>query len=697
MRKFFKFSFIFFFFLVFLLQLTQILYFNRGYFQEKYDVSYWKDRFEHSQWQLPLSKRIIGDDGLFSYIGYTLAKGEDPSRVNPETQPVAKYLIGFSISIFKNPVYYSITLGFLTLLVYFLLAKKILKNNLSAFIVSLILFLDPLFFSQFWKPWIDITQLFFLLLNILLISFLNKKNNNNYLFSLLCGLSLGLFAQTKLPVLLPVILVLEFALFFKNKFKKEFVLYIIGFLAGIFIPYLQYFLLGNSLIDFIKLQKYIWAFYQSSLLVTHFGAIWQSLLLGDFPNISGSGFTRIIEWWFLWPLAFLVSLPCILKLFTKKNKDLILKGIALFLLSELIIFALIPSYPRYLVIVIPFIYILSVYFIENYLHFKYKNFIYVLISLIALLNSFLFLIPKPEIVLNDFYYNFSKQYFQDIYQQDILKDNLNMNRNKFRFISRKTFQNAGIKNIEIKEIEKNIPAFSDKGWVKIEINYKTQDLGSFSEEKELQVVKKNSQWKIKWDWNILLNGFKPNYVVTTSLELGKRGSVLDANKKILVKDDIGYLILVNPEKINSKKEQDMLKTISKFTNVLPVRLQNAYLENNIPGEYVPLATIYRSIPDNEINILLAYPGVALTKYISRIYNEVALDSSSIGNTFYKECCTKIYSSYNYHGVKGVEREFDAILSGYSGGEILIKDNQGNVVKTVINKRSKNGQDVNLSL
>lgn len=688
---------IFFFSLIFLIQVFLVFYFNRSYIINNYDVSYWKERFEHSQWSLPMSNRIIGDDGLFSYVGLRLAKGEDPSRLNPETQPVGKYLIGFSISIFKTPVYYSIILGFLTLLVYFLLAKKILKNDLSAFTVSLILFLDPLFFSQFWKPWIDMPQLFFLLLNILLISFLNKKNNNNYLFSLLCGLSLGLFVQTKLPVLLPVILVLEFAFFFKNKFKKEFVLYIIGFLVGIFIPYLQYFLLGNSLIDFIKLQKYIWAFYQSSLLVTHFGAIWQSLILGDFPNISGSGFTRIIEWWFLWPLAFLVSLLCILKLFTKKNKDLILKGIALFLLSELIIFALIPSYPRYLVIVIPFIYILSVYFIENYLHFKYKNFIYVLISLIALLNSFLFLIPKPEPLLANFYHNFSNQYFQDIYEENILKKSISLDGEEFKILSQKTLQNASVRAIEIKEKNKNVSLFSNSGTVKIEVTYKTQDLGHFTEEKTLELFKEDSLWRIKWNWNIILNEFKPEYIIKTTIINGKRGSIMGRDGKTYAKDDVSYLISVNPEEIDSSKEQEMLKTISILVGIVPVRLQNAYLDNNIPKSYVPLATIFRNISKEQKNNLLNFHGLKITPYYSRLYDFPEIDQLSIENTSYDECCTRIYSSYNYHGVKGVEKSSDAILSGFNGGKIVILNKDKKIIKTVVDKKFKNGQDVILPL
>ena len=83
----------FFLLTIFLTQLLLLLFFNRTYLLGSYDASYWKERFEHSQWSMPLSNRIIGYDGLFSYVGYRLADGEDPSKINPETQPVGKYLI----------------------------------------------------------------------------------------------------------------------------------------------------------------------------------------------------------------------------------------------------------------------------------------------------------------------------------------------------------------------------------------------------------------------------------------------------------------------------------------------------------------------------------------------------------------------------------------------------------------------------
>lgn len=93
-----------------------------------------------------MSKRIIGDDGLFSYVGYNLAKGADPSLINPETQPVGKYLIGFSILFFKNSSFYSLIFGFLSLTFFYILARKLLKDKVISVFILLVLFFGPLIF-----------------------------------------------------------------------------------------------------------------------------------------------------------------------------------------------------------------------------------------------------------------------------------------------------------------------------------------------------------------------------------------------------------------------------------------------------------------------------------------------------------------------------------------------------------------------
>ena len=220
--------------LILILQTILLIFFNRSLLLKNYDVNYWKDRFEHSQWQMPMSERIIGDDGLYSYVGLSLVNGLSPSQFNPETPPLGKYLIGLSIKLFNNPVYYSIFIGIITIYLYFLLSKIVLKNDLFAIFATLILFTDPLFFSQFWKSWLDMLQLMFLLLSILSIYKSGKQKNSYYL--ILSGLSLGFFAQSKFPILFPVIFIFELFWVYKNKLINKYLFYLAGLILGILLP-----------------------------------------------------------------------------------------------------------------------------------------------------------------------------------------------------------------------------------------------------------------------------------------------------------------------------------------------------------------------------------------------------------------------------------------------------------------------------
>ena len=95
---------------VLLAYLSLVIFTNRALFFSSYDADYWRDKFEHSQWSLPLSVRTIGDDGLYLYEGYRLIQGGDPTLLNAEVPPFGKYLIGASTLVFGNGYAY----GFIT-------------------------------------------------------------------------------------------------------------------------------------------------------------------------------------------------------------------------------------------------------------------------------------------------------------------------------------------------------------------------------------------------------------------------------------------------------------------------------------------------------------------------------------------------------------------------------------------------------
>lgn len=661
-------------------------------FAERYDAEYWKDRYEHSQYQLPLSKRIIGDEGLFAYSGYRLINGDNPISINGDKPPVAKYLFGLSILLFNNPLHIVLIFGICSLIVFYFIAKHFLQDVRLGILVTAFLFLDPLFFTQFWVTALDLMQLFFLLLNILFLINIGKLYRWNILVALGSGLSLGLFVEVKPPIVVPIIFVLETIFLIYKGFIKEYFIFIIGLLLGIFIPYLRFIFLGNGIVDIMKVHKYMASIYLQSELKAHAGAIWLTLMVGKFPNIVTGSLINVYEWWILWPILTLLGIAMAILSFFAKKITVLKKGLAFFLLASLIIFTFIPSYPRYLVLVLPFLYLFGINFIESFLH-KGRLIAYSILLFFGVINSFFFLLPKAETSLNGFYYNLSNLYLHDVYQESIAdKDSLGLTKDQFRYITNKAFDGAKIRAIEVKELSKNIPMFVETGDLKIGVTYKTQDLGSFYEEKVIKLIKKDDKWKIKWDWNIIFDDFLPNYEMETQTILGKRGSITDVNGNKLVWDDSSNLVLFNPDMMDNSKEIEMLKLIERYGYKGDISIRNAYLENVLPGSYVPLIAFHTNIKDEEKDALLSYPGIKIIEYPSRIYDG-SINFESIGNTFYNECCTRIYSSYNYHGTKGVEKRYDSVLWGYSGGKISMKDSRGNEVKVVLEKDKKDGENI----
>lgn len=686
-----------FFLILFFIHTIRIVYAQRSYFLEPYDISYWKDRFEHSQWQLPLSKRIIGDDGLFAYVGHQLIQGGNPAGVNAETPPVGKYLIGLSILLLNNPSYYAFFTGIGSLGLFFLVTQKIIKKTIPSLAATLLLFFDPLFFTQLWKSWLDIAQLFFLLLHIALIFSISRTTNlRSTLYLLLSGLALGFFTQTKLPILLPLIITLDLIWLVYKKYVTIIPVFIGGFIVGILLPYVKFFLLGNNLLDFIRLEKYIASFYLKSYLVAHKEAIWKVLLTGSFPDIVSGVTIKLDEWTIIWPVITVIGIFFSIKSLIDKKNPLTLKLIAIFILCSLIIYTNIPFYPRYLTIVLPFLYLVSAYFISKIKEKKLATIAISLIMLYVFFYSSNSLMSSLDLRLKSFYYNFSNEYFQDLYQEDMSqKHSLDLSRQDFFTLAKINLDNASVKSIDIFEEGRNIFAFGDEGSVKLKIIYKTERLGAFVENKTIPLVKERGQWKVKWKWDLLLNSFSPSFYTETKIISGKRGTIKSAAGEILAQDTEGYLIKIRPDKINRQKENQMLNDIGMLSSTKPVHIQNAYLENALSYTYTPIATVYSSLTDKEKQRLLSYSGVKLVPYSSRAYT--SLSALSIKNTLYDECCTRIYSSYNYHGISGPEKQYDDLLAGYDGGEILIKNQKGKVTRVILKKEAKMGNDVEVSL
>lgn len=329
----------------------------------KFDASYWEHRYQISQWVVPNSKNSIGDDGLYAYAGYKYVfSGMNPILNSAEVPPLGKYLIGLTIVIFNNQNIFGLLTGLSALSAFYLLNTMLFKKRILAFLPVFIFSLEPLFWEQLQANYLDLLYLSFLMMSFFFV--LKKKY-------FLASFFVGCFAATKFPptsVFVALsLLIYVFVISRKDIWKllTSFVLWPTVFVLS----YFRFFTFGNGPIEFLKVIKYFLHYYQIGVKSQDHTMVFDLLLRGKLNTWWGSGVLNVGEWTILWPAIFALAL---LSVFYYRK---ILKGGFVLIGSWVILYftflLIIPVVPRYLLLLLPFLYNISVWVLSEGINMKY--------------------------------------------------------------------------------------------------------------------------------------------------------------------------------------------------------------------------------------------------------------------------------------------------------------------------------------
>lgn len=674
--------------------LALIIYTNRALFFSRYDAEYWKDRYEHSQWKLPLSQRTIGDDGLYLYEGYQLIRGANPVDYNVEVPPLGKYLIGASIQLFGNGYIYGLIVTTATMVVYFFLASALVENHFLRIVATALFTLDPLLTSQFNRTMLDSLQLLFLLLYFLALFHASQKKSDNLIWwTVFAGVSLGFFSQTKFPIFSPLLFLVATVLIWKSRRQRTRIC-IFAFSAGVayLVPYLWYFRLGHTLVDWLKIQKLIVHFYTSSHTPTLFANIFLALFTGHTYNVVSKSWESVSEWSTTWPLITLFGTITAIRLWKQKNQSLDFFPILIFLPTALLVYSLIPFWNRYLLIILPFLYLFSVMGIQTIS----KKLQFIIISLLLLFNviaSMQILFSTPQATAEQVVNAWSHGFFQDLYQDTTVSVGMKTSRNQFRRFGQRVYRDGEIEDatIRIKDVQWN--RFLSKQNIPLTITYHTRHIGDFTETRIVPTVKEDGRWRIPWEWNFLIEGLNESRHLETTVEEARRGSIIRT-----AADVPGFLVWITPKEVDTKREPKMLALLESvfIERLKSTAIHHRYVGNSQPDWPVPIGIIPQSIDEATRLKVLAFSGVSLTPHLTRIKTD-PLDARIgwVGNTLYRECCSLLYTTTSYDGTGGIELEKNSILKGYNGGTLIIRETNGSVARTIIDQAKQDGKDVEL--
>lgn len=389
-----------------------VAYFNRWIFNYKFEPEYWENYYYTSQWNVPNSKRVISDEGVYRYIGYRLVNGENPFNVDYWVPPMGKYWYGVGAKYLHNPYLISFTFYLLSILVFGSLSRLIFKKPNLYWLALYLWIINPLIVEQVWQTMLDLPMTLFFLTHIYFLFKTEKEKTNKNL--ILSAIFLGLTAGTKPAYFIPMIGFIDWLWILittKKERIKKILLYLLFVIGGYVLAYSCYFIVHPNPIPWIRLHQKVIDFQKNNGGSHDILNIFKTIFLTKYKGFWVSGKEMIVKSWSLiLPMGAILLAKNILLFKRVKKQNLKIAYLTLVGFGYFLMCLTIDFWPRYLVILIPILILLIVNFFQN----KTLILVILLFSYIPWLNYNFF--PKQNEIIEEWNKEISDQHYREAYR-----------------------------------------------------------------------------------------------------------------------------------------------------------------------------------------------------------------------------------------------------------------------------------------
>ncbi len=553
------------------------------------------DLYDHSQWRVPDSIRTIGDDGNYEVAGYRLINGGKLYDVAPEVPPLGKYLIGISIKYFHNSSIYEIPFVIFSIIFFYLLTGFFFTNQNRRYLITILFALTPQIIANSYRATLDLPQMCMLLAHVLFVFKALSANSRKSacLLAVAAGISAGCFVSIKIGLFIIPILIADGYILHKN--KK--VILLAPILCAIPIVYfftnLQFFIQGGSIAQWIAAQKWIINFYRNSNTGFVPFMVMLTMTTSLYKGWWNSGLESSPEWSIIMPTGLGIFIYQLYKKIKLQSKtDYFSNFLLLYLGLSLLLLSLITFWPRYLVLVVPFILLLAG---KHLPQTKYIRPAIGIISLCVILQAINLLFPQPTELATNFQLNMQNRTYQEVYGMLDSKSQAQTNRDLFwRELLEvdKSLQSIG------KKVAVNTPfvfPWQNFATLKNTIVHKTP-LGELSHEKSIKLVRINNRWKVMWNWEIILPHYSPSDTIETKISEDPKAHIQP-------------FIFIRADKIEN--ENELVYQVGELTNIKRFRVIKKYLENSPPDWDSPIGFAKEYYNKEELQKIISYKAVSI--------------------------------------------------------------------------------------
>lgn len=492
----------------FLLVLTiaATLWFQRWTLTEPFNLAYLEDLYVHSQWSMPQSSRVMGDSPLYQYAGYRIVHGSDLFSINPETPPLGKYLYGWSAT-WGHPYWgswlmYAAALGLLSGCLHMLpLSRSHRWTTLLVFALS------PLFFQQTESTLLDLPQLVGLLFHWWALWHFGRATSQagRGIWVTLAGIGLGLMSATKIAAFLPLILVTDLW-YLWQKTRLRWALPLVIFTGLTYLMSYAPYLAQHTLWEWLRNQKWVLHFYlQSQGEVNPFNTL-TVIIAGWFRGWWHDGWSYITDWNLVWPLGasgLLLWLRHHFREITQSPKQP--EYVHVLLTSGLLLgsFFLIPFWPRYLLLILPGLCLVT----AAMLHALPRTWA-VFVWLTLLWSTVLAWRPPPQATLSLITSAWEAGAGTDLYDHLSPSGQAEWSREQWQAVWQANLATMQATTIQVQADQPLVFPWSTTVQVPLRIQYQTP-VGTLDHSTQLALHREHNEWRVDWQWSNFLPQFEP--------------------------------------------------------------------------------------------------------------------------------------------------------------------------------------------
>lgn len=310
---------------------------------------------------------MLPDETIYAYAAWRYMHGENPAVFNADQPPLGKYFIGLSEVYFNNERITGPVFNILILISLFILSVLILKSYIWSIILVALFSFEKIFIAQMlYAPLLDNIQLFFILLSFIFFILSQKK----VIYFIPSFISLGLVMSTKFWVTgLLIFIIWSICILLARRIKTLVYFLLVSPLSilTMMAVYLPSFLQGDPVRRFFGVQRYIYEFHKGKFNFDPV-AVWDLLLFNRW-HVPWEGVIKpSTDWQWTWPIVTVLVILAIVRI-VKNSRNYSESGVLLssWIIVYFILLSVSTVLPRYLIPVLPALYLFSFWSVKEFM------------------------------------------------------------------------------------------------------------------------------------------------------------------------------------------------------------------------------------------------------------------------------------------------------------------------------------------